>query len=140
MRSTLLLVAFLAAIKNSIQVDSLTKEDGIGVRASALDKDFEDGRLSPWYDTSANFMHWLVEDSSTPLEPTNPAPPPLNSGTKYIRAGDRAGTVELNSLILRSPEFVAVPGDEVSFSFWIRSRRLRGNSLQVYKIVAHFCF
>lgn len=95
-----------------------------------LSNDFEDGRLSPWYDESAANVKWKVEDFNSPSEFDTPAPQP-SSGTKYLRA---ARTRDLLSglAVLRSEPFIASPGDQVTFNFWIRSRRPEGNNLEVY--------
>lgn len=44
---------------------------------------------------------------------------------------ERVDAIAPDLAALRSPPFVANPGDQVTFSFWIRSQRLRGNSLQL---------
>ena len=102
------------------------------VRQSPLDKDFENNRLGPWYDSSAGKIHWGVEDFGTPSETTNPAPASDNNGTKYARA-ILVAPFNLDLVVLSSPTFTASPGAEISFAFWIRSRRLRENNLQVFR-------
>ena len=94
------------------------------------DKDFEDGSLGPWYDDSDGAVHWEVEDIDSPLETNNPAPTPLDASSKHARLVRVQS--EFNPAVLRSPKFQAVPGDQVSFAFWVRSRYPKGNSLQVH--------
>jgi hypothetical protein len=93
-----------------------------------LNNDFESGNSEPWYDSSPNTAHWIVENYSYPTENYQPSPP--SSGTKYLRAV-RDSNLTPGLLTLRSAEFTAFPGDEISFHFWIRSKYTGGNTLEV---------
>jgi len=92
-----------------------------------LNNNFESGAADPWYDSSPNTVHWVVEDFSTPIE--DYPPPTLSTGTKYLRANRDKATP--GQLILRTVTFMAFPGDEFSFNFWIRSKYTGGNTLEV---------
>jgi hypothetical protein len=104
-----------------LEVDPLTAR-------ALLDNDFESGTEEPWYDSSPNTIHWVVEDFSSPAEGYSP-PPPLN-GAKYLRA-TRDDQRTAGQVILRTVTFTALPGDEISFDFWIRSRYTGANALDV---------
>lgn len=95
---------------------------------SLLDNNFESGTEDPWYDSSPNTVHWVVEDFSTPTA-NYPPPAPLN-GTKYLRA-TRNEQFTAGLLILRTVTFTALPGDTISFDFWILSKYTGGNTLDV---------
>jgi hypothetical protein len=93
-----------------------------------LNNDFESGTADPWYDSSPATVHWVVEDLSSPTE--NYSPPIPLIGTKYLRA-TRDAQLSPGQLILRTVTFTAIPGDEISFNFWIRSKYTGGNTLEV---------
>lgn len=95
---------------------------------SLLNNDFENGIEDPWYDSSPNTVHWVVEDFSSPTASYTP-PAPLK-GTKYLRA-TRDEQLTPGLLILRTVVFTALPGDVISFDFWIRSKYTGGNTLEV---------
>lgn len=98
-----------------------------------LSNNFESGSADPWYDNSPSSVHWIVEDFYYPAEVSNPPPAPL-SGTKYLRA-TRNSQLSAGLLILRSEAFTALPGDTITFEFWIRSRFDSGNVLEVKHLV-----
>jgi hypothetical protein len=98
-----------------------------------LSNNFESGSADPWYDNSPSSVHWIVEDFYYPAEVSNPPPAPL-SGTKYLRA-TRNSQLSAGLLILRSEAFTALPGDTITFKFWIRSRFDSGNVLEVKLLV-----
>lgn len=98
-----------------------------------LNNDFEGGFEEPWYDSSPSTVHWIVEDFSLQSELNNPVPAP-SAGSKYLRA-IRNEQLSSGLLILRTVTFTALPGDEISFNFWIRSRYTGGNTLDV---IIHF--
>lgn len=95
-----------------------------------IDKDFEDGRISPWFDDSPNDLHWLIETYSTPFEPTYPVPEPF-SGVKYMRVQRDPNNLLSGRVVLCSPIIDAYPGDQLGFDFWIRSRLAQTNNLLV---------
>lgn len=105
------------------------KVDPLSARVS-LDNDFESGFAEPWYDSSPNTVHWVVETYSYPTE-NYLAPPPAN-GYKYLRAV-RDARLTPGLLTLRTVTFTAFPGDEISFNFWIRSKYMGGNTLEVFR-------
>jgi hypothetical protein len=91
--------------------------------------DFESGSADPWYDSSSSTVHWVVEDFTMPSEVNYPPPIP-SSGTKYLRA-TRDAQLSPGFVILRTVEFMALPGDRITFKFWIRSKYTFGNTLEV---------
>lgn len=93
-----------------------------------LNNDFESGFAEPWYESSPNTAHWVVENYSYPTENYQSQPP--SSGTKYLRAV-RDSNLTPGLLALRSATFTAFPGDEISFNFWIHSKYTGGNTLEV---------
>jgi len=104
------------------------KVDPLSARV-LLDNDFESGFAEPWYDSSPSTAHWVVESYSYPTE-NYPAPPPAN-GYKYLRAV-RDPHLTPGLLTLRTVTFTAFPGDEISFNFWIHSKYMGGNTLEVF--------
>lgn len=96
-----------------------------------LSNDFESGFEDPWYDSSPSTVHWIIEDFSAPTE-NYPPPTPLN-GTKYLRA-TRDVHLTAGLLVLRTVTFTALPGDEISFNFWIHSKYTGGNTLEVRSV------
>lgn len=108
-----------------LEVDPLTAR-------ALLDNDFESGTGEPWYDSSPNTVHWVVEDFSSPSENYSP-PAPLN-GAKYLRATCNEQQTP-GQVILRTVTFTAFPGDEISFNFWIRSKYIGGNTLEVFRFI-----
>jgi hypothetical protein len=109
------------------------KIDPLSARVS-LDNDFESGFAEPWYDSSPNTVHWVVETYSYPTE-NYLAPPPAN-GYKYLRAV-RDARLTPGLLTLRTVTFTAFPGDEISFNFWIRSKYMGGNTLEVFRFIKY---
>ena len=97
---------------------------------------FESGSADPWYDSSPSSVHWNVEDLSSPAEINYPPPNPT-SGTKYLRA-IRNAQLSAGLLILRTVTFTVLPGDKMTFNFWIRSRYASGNVLEVKSILVRF--
>lgn len=97
-----------------------------------LDNDFESGSANPWYDQSPANVNWRVENVAAPSEANLSAPMP-SVGTNYMRA-TRNADLASGLAVLTSPVFTANPGDQVSFDFWIRSKRPEGNNLEVYSL------
>lgn len=95
-----------------------------------LTNDFESGSMSPWYDTSPGKVNWQPESLDAPSESNYPAPRP-DKGAYYVRA-TRNADLQSGLAVLSSPVFTAQPGDLVTFSFWIRSRRPQANTLEVF--------
>ena len=139
----LLLLSVVAFISSSSIPSIESKKDAVLLKSGSnpnlrdprqvrllLSNDFEDGRVSPWYDESAANVNWKVEDFNSPSEFDSPAPQP-SSGTKYLRAARNKDLLS-GLAVLRSEPFIASPGDQVTFNFWIRSRRPEGNNLEVY--------
>ena len=97
-----------------------------------LNSDFEEGIFSPFYDNSPSSVKWTIEDYNVPFNPLDLSPPEPVNGTKYLRA-IRNSQLDAGLAILRTETtLMAFPGDRISFSFWIRSRRTQANDLEVY--------
>lgn len=95
-----------------------------------LNNDFESGSADPWYDSSPSTVHWVVEDFTMPSEVNYPPPIPSAGTNKYLRA-TRDAQLSPGFVILRTVEFMALPGDRITFKFWIRSKYTFGNTLEV---------
>ena len=91
-----------------------------------IDQDFEDGNLGSWTDDSQGIAHWTAKDPAILFEHRS-----VNWSSSSQFAWVFGAHVDFNPAVLRSPEFQAVPDDQVSFSFWVRSRFPKGNNLQV---------
>lgn len=115
---------------------SQKSENGLQSRSS-IDNDFESGSAGSWFDESPGYVNWRVEDYSRPTETTNPPPQPL-TGAKILRATRNATYPQSGLAILRSVSFTANPGDQVSFDFWIRSKRPEGNNLEVHNNISTY--
>ena len=131
------LLASLIAYSKPLKVVDRSSEniDPISARY-LLTSDFESGSLSPWFDQSPGQVQWKIESYETPFETNSPVPQPLN-GSKYLRAV-RNVNLQSGTAIFSSPVFTALPGDQISFSFWIRSRRLQTNALEVNSFILTF--
>ena len=127
----LLLLSAVVFIGQGCTANAQTLEDVDPLTdGSDLSNDFENGGLSPWIDISPGSIFWKVENYSSPIEANYTAPKPKN-GTNYLRINRGTSNLTAGLAIIKSPLFTAQPGDEVSFSFWIRSMELYGNSLIV---------
>lgn len=112
-------------LKKNLQARFATK-------ASALDNDFENGATDLWTDESPAYVNWGIETYGYPSEINSPAPRPL-TGSKYSRV-IRNENLASGLAVLRSIPYTAVPGEGVTFDFWIRSKRTEGNNLEVKSI------
>lgn len=92
-----------------------------------LDTNFDSGSMRPWLDVSKDksSARWAVEDVSSD---ESQCPPPTDKGGKYLSL-KRQNTFGV--AVLRSPTFMAFPGDVLTFSYWIRSRHPGFNNIQV---------
>lgn len=119
----------------TIHLEAVPKSvDRASSRSSSIDNDFESGSAGSWFDESPGYVNWRVEDYTRPTETSSPAPRPLN-GTKILRATRNATYPQSGLAILRSVSFTANPGDQVSFDYWIRSKRPEGNNLELAWLV-----
>ena len=86
--------------------------------------------ISPWFDESQNEAQWMVQDfdSSSSQQPTNNL---VFNSTKYLRFKQAAPMGSFGVAEFRSQEFMASPGDVVTFYFWIRSKFVNFNNLEV---------
>lgn len=100
-----------------------------------LNVDFENGEIDPWIEHSDSGIKWKVENTTSPWEPENLAPPPLN-GSNYLRV-NRGATLSFGVAVLRSQTFTLGADTEVSFSFsfWIRSKWPQFTNLEVIKLL-----
>ena len=97
---------------------------------------FEDGLIEPWVDNSRDdVVQWRIEDAhNATSEVYNPVPKPID-GQRYLRINRDPFYLTSGMAVLHSEIFTLVPGEaaRITFSFWIRSRRPKGNNLQVNK-------
>lgn len=94
--------------------------------------DFEDEwSFGKPVDQSKGSVKWKVEDYNSPWEPECRVPRP-KIGKKYIRV-DRGSLKSFGVAVLSSPDIVLIGYESlyVTFSFWIRSKWPKFNSLQV---------
>ncbi len=102
--------------------------DASRVVPAALINNFENGRLGPWYDDSPGNVNWRIENYPASFDSLAPIP---SSGVRYLRASRFPNRLS-GLAVLRSEPFLASPGDRVSFKFWMRSRRIEANNLEVF--------
>ncbi len=81
------------------------------VSKEALDNNFEDGRLGPWYDDSPGNVNWKIETYPASFDSLAPFP---SSGLRYLRASRFPNRLS-GLAVLRSEPFLASPGDKASF-------------------------
>lgn len=133
----LLIQLNIIVVHCQVEIVPLTQVDPKTARI-LLSNDFESGSSEPWYDNSPSTVHWIVEDFEDQSEVGNPAPSPV-IGKKYLRA-TRDAQLLSGLLVLRTVTFTALPGDQFSFKFWIRSRFTQGNNLEVISFQYSFTF
>ena len=84
--------------------------------------------IAPWFDESQNDVQWMVEefDRVSSQQPNNN----LVASSKYLRLKlAPMGSFGIGEF--RSEEFIASPGDIVTFFYWIRSKFVYFNNLEV---------
>ena len=98
-----------------------------------LDADFEDGSTGSWDINLADESqyYWDIEDVLSPFEPTNPAPVSKKKVSQRHLRVKRSSGLAFGVAVVRSSEFMASPGDSISFSYWIQSKHKQFNNLQV---------
>ena len=125
MRNHFISIGFVLVILNEFRIVE-------AVDINVNNNDFESGTLNPWIELSKSGVKWKIENTTSPWEPDNLAPPPF-SGTKYLRV-DRGTSLAFGVAILRSPVFQIPAGSDsffFSFSFWIRSKWPQFTNLEV---------
>jgi len=101
------------------------------VQELSINQNFENGSIQPWQDFSEEGTQWVIENiSSWSNEHTKNhlGLPPMESGTHYLWLKQDLETFGIG--ILSSNTFLANPGDEIKFSFWIHSSYKYFNNLQ----------
>lgn len=102
------------------------------IQQPELDQNFENGTMEPWVDCSENGTQWVIQKMSTAwgneISKSRIIPPPLESGTHYLWLKQDFEIFGFG--VLSSPKFLAYPGDELQFSFWIHSSFECFNNLQ----------
>ena len=121
-------IAFVGLTTGLVQGDPLSDRADPYAARYLLTRDFEDGTMAPWLDQSSGKVNWKLESFDSPSESISP-PPPLR-GSSYLRV-TRNGNLQSGLAILTSQVFTALPGDRLTFSFWIQSRHLQANTLEV---------
>ncbi|XP_057373359.1 uncharacterized protein LOC130694302 [Daphnia carinata] len=115
--------------QNTRKLDVTLVDINSKLTRTSVTNDFESGSPDPWIDTSPTSVYWNVEDFSIPAEVDYPPPTP-SIGTKYLRA-TRDSQLTPGLLVLRTATFAAIPGDSITFKFWIRSKYTGGNTLDL---------
>ena len=123
----ILLASLLVCSMANVIVDRSPKQLDPLLARFLLSSDFESGSMSPWFDQSPSSVNWRIDRSNPILIPTVPQPA---NGVTFLSLTRNANN-DAGLAILKSPIFTALPGDQVNFTFWIRSRHPLGNSLQV---------
>jgi len=96
-----------------------------------IDNSFENETLSPWTDCSEDGAEWIIGNMSSSRIERNEkeiSPPIVESGAHYLWLQHDLETFGIGILI--SPTFLAFPGDEIKFSFWIHSSFKHFNNIQ----------
>lgn len=104
-----------------------------------VDNDFENGTIAPWADCSEDGTRWVAVDVNSTLANENgrsqlQAMPPLppNNGKYFIFLKHDLKIFGIG--ILSSPNFIAYPGDEISFSYWLHSTYQHFNNIEVISL------
>lgn len=98
-------------------------------QCSKLDNDFENGTIEPWIDLSEGGTRWVLgfyTDQTIEIKP----PPPANSG-EYFLWLEQSSFRTFGIGLLSTPQFVAFPGDQLLFSYWIYAEFKEFNNIQV---------
>ena len=105
----------------------------VHVKKHLFDNDFEEGTVAPWVDLSEGGTHWTIEISSSHsgIKENNALKPPLPPLTgKYFLLVEQDGkTFDMGTL--STTNFIALPGDQIQFSYWISSTWSQFHNLQV---------
>lgn len=127
----LCIFAWSSVIANSQTCTDKDEGRGFADLSSCLDNNFENGGLQPWIEESTTNVEWKIENNSSPWEPNNPSPHPLN-GQNYLRVY-RGASLSFGVAVLRSPTFTLSSNEDYyfSFSFWIRSKWPQFTNLEV---------
>jgi len=135
-----------AALSAMRKGESAVSKNGVSLmreaRVSAIshqdvDNDFENGTIAPWTDSSEDGTQWMIEnsffwtngDGRSQMQVVPPPPPPNNGKYYALLKHDLTKTFGVG--ILSSPNFVAYPGDEVTFSYWLQSPFRHFNNIEV---------
>jgi len=114
-----------SASKN--EVPSMKEAPAIpAINHQDIDNSFENGTINPWTDCSEDGTRWAIESNFSWTNGNGrsqmqvaPQPPPLNHGKYFILLKNDWTIFGIG--ILSSPYFVAYPGDEIMFSYWLHS-------------------
>jgi len=129
----------------SVTVLMTSTPEGVGETVALViyeqhpfDNDFEEGTLAPWMDLSEGGTCWVIETISSNSGSNGrntiqlPSPPPI--GKYFLLMKQELKTFDIGTL--SSTNFIAFPGDQIQFSFWISSTWSNFHNLQVI----FFCF
>lgn len=120
----------LKSLKNHRASEISTLSD---IEQPDLDNSFENQILEPWIDLSESETHWIIECiSSCTSNETNmiqgiPLPP--TDGHYVLQLKYDLESFDVG--ILSSPTFLAYPGDEIKFFYYIRSNYSHFNNIEV---------
>ena len=118
------------------KVISLMKDDASvpAVNHQDVDNNFENGTISPWTDCSEDGARWVIENHSSWMNGNGRSqlqtvPQPPNNGKYFILLKHDLKIFGIG--ILSSPYFIAYPGDEITFSYWLHSTYRHFNNIEV---------
>ena len=133
-KSTVFLWLFVTALMTT----SFPEEGGetvtlVNYEKHPIDNDFEEGTVAPWLDLSEGGTCWVIQtiafDSGTiDRSAIQPASPPA-AGKYFLVMKQVLETFDMGTL--STTNFIAFPGDQLQFSFWISSTWSQFHNLQV---------
>lgn len=98
----------------------------------SFDNDFENGTIEPWFDLSEDGTRWVLDNTDSfenhqaiKMKP----PPPINNGEYFLWLEQSFRTFGIG--LLSTPQFIAFPGDQLLFSYWIYAEFKEFNNIQV---------
>ena len=103
------------------------------VEQHQFDNDFEEGTVAPWVDLSEGGTRWAIKSSSSDSEKTKkdailPPPPPL-TGKNFLVLEQGFHIFDFGTL--STTNFIALPGDQIQFAYFMSSSWSQFNNLQV---------
>lgn len=120
--------------RESFQRVSLMKEAHVpAISNQDVDNNFENGTIAPWTECSEDGSRWIIENYSSltneMIKSQQQQPPPPNNGNFFIWLKHELKIYGIG--ILSSPYFIAYPGDEITFSYWLCSPYRHFNNIEV---------
>lgn len=103
-----------------------------GIPQPELSNDFERKTLKPWVDASEDGSFWAIGSFSAEennMKSSFISPPPAKDGKYFIYLKNYFDVFGVG--ILQTENFIALPGDQLSFSFWMYSALSQINNIKV---------